>query len=109
MDSPVGMSKDYQKRKEAMKKRLASLGKGNPVVAAAVKNQEPPQEDTKWKNWNIVDELVSAARHSYFKEEGESMQDCVANLASALSKLASKKGLDNGNGKVENDDIDEDY
>lgn len=108
MDSPT-ISKDYQKRKQAMKQRLASLDKKNPVVAAAIKNQEPPQEDTKWKNWNVVDELVSAARHEYFKEEGESMQDCVANLASALSKLASKKGLDKGNQTVENDDSNEDY
>jgi len=109
MDSPMGMSKEFQKRKEAMKKRLVSLGKNNPVVAKAVKNQEPPQEDTKWKEWQIVDELVSAARREYFDKEGGKMNECIANLASALSKLASQKGLDKGKEKHNNDDIDEDY
>jgi len=109
MDSPVGMSKEYQRKKEAMKKRLILLGKKNPVVAKAVKNQEPPKEDIKWKEWQIVDELVSAARREYFDEEKGEMNECIANLASALSKLASQKGIDKGNQKHNNDDIDEDY
>ena len=89
-------SKSHEKRKEAMKKRLFSLGKNNPVVVKAIKSQDPPMEDMKWKNWAIVDELVSAARHEYFNKEGSSMSKCVANLATALSNLASKKTLDKG-------------
>jgi hypothetical protein len=102
-------SDDFQKRRAAMAKRLTSLGKDNPIVAKAVKAQEPPKEDTKWKEWQIVDELVSAARRQYFDKENCSMGDCVGDLAEALSKLASKKGLDKGNSKVENDDNNEDY
>jgi hypothetical protein len=109
MMDAVPMKDNYQKRKEAMKKRLASLGKGNPVVAKAVKAQEPPEEDKKWKDWQIVDELVSAARREYMDEKGKSMNECVSNLANALSKLASKKGLDTRSKKHNNEDIDEDY
>jgi len=90
MDSPTPNS-DFQKRREAMKKRLVSLGKDNPVVARAMKAQEPPQEDTKWKEWEVVDELVSAARREYFDKDGGEMGECVANLSKALSKLASEK------------------
>lgn len=105
----MSMKDDYQKRKAAMKKRLSSLGAKNPVVAKAIKAQEPPQEDTKWKEWQIVDELVSAARQEYMHKEGGEMNECVANLAKALSGLASKKGVDNGKAKHNNDDVDEDY
>lgn len=101
--------KKNKKRKEAMKKRLASLGKDNPVVARAVKNQEPPQEDTKWKNWNVVDELVSAARREYFDKEGSSMSKCIANLATALQKLSGTKGLDTAAAKDNNSELEEDY
>lgn len=90
MEGTIAPSNDFQKRRNAMKGRLASLGKDNPVVAEAMKRQDPPQEDAKWKNWNIVDELVSAARKEYFDEKGESMKDCLTNLSQALSKLASK-------------------
>ena len=107
--SPVTAEGSYQKRKEAMKKRIASLGKSNPVVARAVKNQNPPEEDVKWKNWNVVDELVSAARQEYFKNEKESsMNECVAHLAAALQKLSGKRGLDTASAKDNNSDQDED-
>lgn len=109
MDSPVAINKDYQKRRDAMKHRLTALGKSNPVVAKAMKNQEPPQEDTKWKNWNIVDELVSAARREYFDKDGGKMGECLANLASALSKLASKKPIDTKNSGGDNSNNEDDY
>lgn len=109
MDSIGSMPKEMLKKRAAMKQRLAKLGSNNPVVKGAMKMQEPPMEDTKWKNWQIVDDLVSAARKEYFKEEGESMSDCVSYLAKAFAKLASQKGLDNGKKKEENDDSDEDY
>jgi len=82
---------EYQKRRDAMAKRLVTLGKDNPVVAKAISAQKPPEMDEKYKNWEIVDELVSAARREYMDKEGGSMNKCVANLANALSKLASKK------------------
>lgn len=108
MDSP-SMPKEMLKKRAAMKARLEKLGKDNPVVKGAMKMQEPPMEDTKWKEWQIVDDLVSAARKEFFKEEGESMSDCVAYLAKAFAKLASQKGIDKGNKKEENDDNNEDY
>lgn len=108
MISPVP-SNDYQKRRQAMKSRLVKLGKDNPVVSKAVKMQEPPEEDKRWKNWEIVDELVSAARREYFDKEGGNMSGCLVNLSKALSKLASQKGIDSSKNKVNNDDSDEDY
>lgn len=100
---------DHQKRKAVMKRRLLSLGKNNPVVSQAIKSQEPPQEDTKWKNWQIVDELVSAARREYFDKEDGSMKMCVGHLANALSKLAINAGVDKGKAKHNNDERNEDY
>lgn len=102
MDEVAAKPESMKKRRAAMKKRLATLGKNNPVVAEAIKNQEPYQEDVKWKAWRVVDELVSAARQKYLDKEGASMKECVANLASALSKLASKKGLSEEKTKDEN-------
>jgi len=110
MDSPMmAMDKEMKKKKEAMKKRLASLGMDNPVVKSAMKSQDPMQHDKKWQEWNVVDELVSAARRKYFDGEGESMGKCVGNLADALSKLASKAHIDKGMSKMNNRSSDEDY
>ena len=100
--------KENRKKKEAMKKRLLSLGKDNPVVAKAIKQQEPPMEDKKWANWDVVDTLVSAARREYFDKEDANLQTCVSNLSRALAKLASKKPIDKVSGKMENDYTDED-
>ena len=102
--------KEMQKRRDAMKKRLASLGKNNPVVVGAMKMQDPQNEDMKWKNWQVVDELVSSARREYMQKENGSMKQCLTNLATALSKLASKETLDKGKKTVENGSSkDEDY
>lgn len=111
MDMPMGkMDKEMQKKREAMKSRLAALGKNNPVVMGAMKMQDPHHEDMKWKNWQVVDELVSAARREYMDKENGSMKECVINLATALSKLASKTPLDKGKKRVENGNSkDEDY
>lgn len=109
MMDAIAMPKDMMKRKEAMKKRLASLGKNNPVVQKAMKMQDPPEEDMKWKHWQMVDELVSAARREYFDKEGGDMNKCVGHLAEALSKLASQKGIDKGKSKHNNDEDDDDY
>jgi len=103
------VSDNYQKRKTAMKKRLMAMGKGNPVVAEAIKNQEPPQEDKKWQNWQIVDELVNAARHKYMNEEKGDLKKCLNNLAQALVKVDTKHTVDKKNGKNNNEDTDEDY
>lgn len=110
MDAPMmKMDKEMQKKREAMKKRLAALGKDNPVVAAAVKNQDPVSHDQKWQDWNVVDELVNAARRKFFDGEGEKLSGCLTNLGNALLKLASNKGIDTGKKSANNDDSDEDY
>lgn len=109
IDAMPMMDKEMQKKRMVMKNRLSSLGKNNPVVMKAMKMQDPPETDTKWKNWQIVDELVSAARREYFDKEGGKMNECLANLSQALGKLASKKPLDNGNSKSENNGSNEDY
>jgi hypothetical protein len=52
---------------------------------------------------------VNGARKEYFDEQGESLKDCLTYLSQALSKLASKKGIDNGNSKGDTNDNNEDY
>lgn len=103
------MHKEMEKKRKAMQSRLSKLGTDNPVVKLALKNQQPPMEDTKWKNWEIVDELVRAARKEYFDKENGSMNDCVANLAKALTKLAMSKSIDNNKNMDHNNSVDEDY
>ena len=56
------MDKEMKKRKEAMQKRLEKLGTGNPVVSQAVKTNKPHENTGEW---DIVEELVSAARKRY--------------------------------------------
>lgn len=109
LETAKNSENSWAKRKAAMAKRIASLGKGNPVIAQAVKSQKPPEQDNRWKNWEIVDELVSAARKRYFDEEGEKMNVCISNLSKALAKLATQKGLDKSSGKSDTVFSDEDY
>lgn len=78
----------WEKRKAQMKKRLEGLTK-NPVVAAAIKNQEPPESDKKWEQWRIVSELVDGARTQFFKD-GNDMKSTLRNLAVALNDLSKK-------------------
>jgi len=108
MEMP-SISKEYQKKKDVMAKRLSALGKDNPIVAKAVKAQQPPMEDTKWKEWQIVDELVSAARREYFDKEGGNMSACISSLADALEKLSTKLGVDKKKAKGNNVSNEEDY
>lgn len=102
------MDKEYKKRQAAMKKRLKSLGSDNPVVSQAIKDNEP-QRDT-YKEFAVVDELVSAARNKY-RVDGN-FKACVQNLSEALGKLASgenSEGLDTGDNKGENKKSEENY
>ena len=113
-DTPMSdtkWEKERAKKRAAMILRLSSLGKDNPIVSKAIKSQQPMNSDLKYKSWEVVDELVSAARREYFDKEDGSMKDCLLNLGKALTKLSSKSPIDNGKSKVQNkyvEDEDED-
>ena len=82
-------NKEHKKRQEAMKKRLQTLGTGNPVVKQAIEENEPKRD--VYKEFAVVDELVSAARNKY-RVDGD-FKTCIRNLAEALGKLAGAKSV----------------
>ena len=102
--------KEMKKKQEAMKKRLASLGTGNPVVKMAMEEQDPEKHEKLHQEFAPVDELVMAARKK-FMEDGN-FKACIRNLADALGKLAGAKGsagIDSGENKVQNKETEADY
>src|SRR3990167_10570392 len=82
--------KEMKKKQEAMKKRLASLGTGNPVVKMAIEEQDPEKHQKLHQQFAPVDELVMAARKK-FMDDGD-FKTCIRNLAEALGRLAGAKG-----------------
>src|SRR3990167_8466863 len=91
MDMPMEQTdKEYKKRQEAMKKRLAALRTDNPVVKMAIEEQDPEKHQKLHQQFAPVDELVMAARKK-FMDDGD-FKTCIRNLAEALRRLAGAKG-----------------
>lgn len=89
--SMTDMDKEMKKRREAMKKRLEKLGTGNPVVAEAVKHNQPHKDMDEFE---VVEELVAAARKRY--QEDGNLKQCVISLSEALQKVVKGGGVDKG-------------
>lgn len=98
-NSPVDMDKEMDKRREAMRKRLEKLGKDNSVVSQAVASNKPRTDSS---DWDIVEELVSAARKKY--HEGGNLNKCAVDLANAILSVAKKGGLDSKKESVDNNE-----
>lgn len=85
------MDKEMKKKREAMKKRLSSINDSNPVVDKAIKKQDP---NDAYEDFDIVNELVSAAMAKY-SEDGGSLSQCMKDLGKAIISAASKVSKSN--------------
>jgi len=89
--------KERKAREAAMLSRLKKLPKENDIVKIAIKRKAA---DTRgqdvWKQFEIVDELVSAARKKV--TDGDSFDEAIMELGEALCSL-----VDNGKKKADDD------
>lgn len=75
---------------EAMVRRLDGLDtEDNAVVEAALAEDSPEEKNRRYDEWEIVQDLVSAAT-SKFIDGSLSFKKSVGDLADALQKLASE-------------------
>lgn len=103
MSEPVETSyeKDRKQREKALLARLNKLPKDNPIAKMAVKHQRADiNQEQSWQQFQIVDELVSAARKCV--ADGDDFDEAVVNLADALNSLVGTKSK-----KTDDDDSDE--
>lgn len=94
------IEKEMEKRKEALKARLGSINKNNPVVAHALKQQDPKKD--VHTAFSVVDALVSAARDKY--EITDDLPSIMLNLGKAIidaAKNPKKKPLDTEENKLD--------
>lgn len=98
MEAPMMESDNWKKREQALLKRLQKLPKKNEIVKLAIKRKKADvNRDEMWKQFDVVEELVSAARKSCM--DGEDFSETVMDLAEALKAL-----VDKGSQKEETED-----